>query len=388
MKDQELLDGYDDKWIHNMLTAYDSKFSDNEDTVVIIDEIQESATVYSLIRNFSRDFKAHFIVTGSYLGKTVDKEFFKSAGDVESLTLYPLSFEEFLMARGKAVSYSNIDLFGGSSKSDYEDLYREYLNYLQIGGYPEVVQLYLDGNGLTACLAKLRNIIDVFTIESCGYLEDPVDTNIFSIALKSIVSIMVTDSIGVTDLTKELYKSLNNQGIRINKGIATKVISWLYNSGVIGHCDRANECDKFNKTHNSRLYFNDVGICNYFLRDASVDVSTLIGLLSENFVYLALKKKIDMFELSGGMPCFGTYRGGETDFLAQGYFNGKLFGIEVKSGKNIGKTSNALLKDGKIDELYLLKGNTIGGVSGKISTVPIWLADRISFDNGLPILTF
>lgn len=56
------------------------------------------------------------------------------------------------------------------------------------------------------------------------------------------------------------------------------------------------------------------------------------------------------------------------------------YGIEVKAGRGIGKTANQMLSDGKIKYLYLLKGDTYGGIEGNKYTVPICLAERISFD--------
>ncbi len=52
-----------------------------------IDEIQDSPEVYGKIRSFAREFCCDFIVTGSYLGKTREKEFFQAAGDVNFLTM-------------------------------------------------------------------------------------------------------------------------------------------------------------------------------------------------------------------------------------------------------------------------------------------------------------
>lgn len=62
--------------LHDAFSYFSPEFSDNEDTVVLIDEIQESARIYSCIRQFAREFRAHFIVTGSYLGRILEKEFF------------------------------------------------------------------------------------------------------------------------------------------------------------------------------------------------------------------------------------------------------------------------------------------------------------------------
>ena len=95
-----------EKPIHRALELFDKTFTDTEETVIFIDEIQESARVFSLLREFARDFQAHFIVTGSYLGKVFEKEYFLPAGDIDTMTLNTLSFEEFLEAAGKRALYN------------------------------------------------------------------------------------------------------------------------------------------------------------------------------------------------------------------------------------------------------------------------------------------
>jgi predicted AAA+ superfamily ATPase len=47
--------------LHDALKMFDADFSDDEDTIVIIDEIQESAEIYNRIREFTRQFRCRFI---------------------------------------------------------------------------------------------------------------------------------------------------------------------------------------------------------------------------------------------------------------------------------------------------------------------------------------
>ena len=65
---------------------------DSPETEVIIDEIQESAAIYNRIREFTRTLKSDFIVTGSYLGRILNKEFKFSAGDLDTVEVQTLSF--------------------------------------------------------------------------------------------------------------------------------------------------------------------------------------------------------------------------------------------------------------------------------------------------------
>ena len=67
--------------LHDAFHLYEPDFQDTDDTVIIIDEIQESAEIYNRIREFTRQFRCHFIVTGSYLGRVYEPEFRFSSGD-------------------------------------------------------------------------------------------------------------------------------------------------------------------------------------------------------------------------------------------------------------------------------------------------------------------
>ena len=82
--------------VYELIRRYEPSFTDSPDTVVIIDEIQESAEIYNRVREFTRQLSSDFIITGSYLGRVLNKEFKYSAGDLDSIEIQTLSFEEFL----------------------------------------------------------------------------------------------------------------------------------------------------------------------------------------------------------------------------------------------------------------------------------------------------
>ncbi len=108
--------------VKEMLFRYEPDFQDSKDTVVIIDEIQESAEIYNRIREFTRNLESDFIVMGSYLGRILNKEFRYSAGDMTSLEIQTLSFEEFLDALGKRDLFSRLDIFGSGDENDYHEI--------------------------------------------------------------------------------------------------------------------------------------------------------------------------------------------------------------------------------------------------------------------------
>src|SRR5699024_3341468 len=119
--------------LHRAFQLFQPDFQDEKTTVVVVDEIQDSAEVYSKIRQFSREFTCDFIVTGSYLGRTLNKEYFLPAGDVDILMMDTLSYEEFLGAVGKRDLYDQISLYGEGKSEDYDELKRWCDVYLTIG---------------------------------------------------------------------------------------------------------------------------------------------------------------------------------------------------------------------------------------------------------------
>ena len=181
----------------------------------------------------------------------------------------------------------------------------------------------------------------------------------------------------ITDLSKIVYKQESN---RITKKSIHQAIAWLNRSHVIAFCHKANECNVTDVTYNSRFYFLDVGVCRYFLDMAGADLSTIRGLVSENFVYIDLLKRTAQMEIAGAAPMFGTYKEGEIDFLVNNRENYKTYGVEVKAGKSEGRTAAQLLNDHKVDSIYFLKGDTYGGIAERNITIPIYLVSRVSFD--------
>ena len=128
------------------------------------------------------------------------------------------------------------------------------------------------------------------------------------------------------------------------------------------------------------MYFRDLGVSRYFLKKGGVRGAASEGYINENFVYLDLLKRAYRMEIAGVSPMFGTYKKGEIDFFVSSLMNDKDYGVEVKAGRSAGKTAKALLNDGKAEAVYFLKGDTCGGIAGRMITVPIYLAGRVLYD--------
>ena len=367
--------------LQDAFRLFNADFKDTLDTIVVIDEIQESPEVFSLIRQFAREFTCHFVVTGSYLGKTLSREYFQPMGDLDILEMYSLTFREFLEAVRKADDYDSISLIGEDDHKKYDDLKRYYELYCKIGGYPSVVTKYFETGSIEEAQQEIQRIVQVFVDESEHHFKNILEMNVFEQTFAAIAQTMVREKKGSGNLIEELAEIVSRDDTSsIAKKSVSQAISWLYRSHIIGYCGQATECDPLNTSLNRRFYFMDLGIAKTFLDMSGADAATVRGLINENFVYIDLLKRSLNRELTWMQPMFGTYKNGEIDFFVRNLHTDKNYGVEVKAGRGSGKTAQQLLSDHQVEAVYYLKGDTYGGKEGRTLTVPIYLAGRLKFD--------
>ena len=370
--------------LHDAFQLFEPDFTDSTDTVIIIDEIQESAEIYNCIREFTRHFQAHFIITGSYLGQILAPEFRYASGDLTRIVIYTLSFEEFLQAYDEALYRQYLSLPSAPSQDDalHKGLKTAYDIYLQIGGYPNVVKTYLEKRSIEKARGALIKIIDTFTNESTRYFTDILDTSVFTQIFLSVCRILSRESRGLEDsISEELQKLVTRDySSNITKAVCNRAISWLYFSGILGFCAKITEMDILDFKPACRCYFMDTGLASYYLSLTGLDSRSVAGTLNENYVYINLKKRQDFpEEIAFETPAFATYRGGEIDFIAQSIRSSTRYLVEVKSGKGTAATALKALEHGKAHRLLYLKGDTKGGIDDKIETLPIYLLERYQF---------
>lgn len=376
----------DSQPLKTAVKLYDKNFKDSKDTVIILDEIQESVQVYNQIRVFAREFKSYVVVAVSYLGETLQPGFFLPAGDIDQLEMETLTFEEFLDVFGAYELYQKADLYGEGNVENYNLLMDYYDIYQKIGGYPAVVVLYAQERNLNRCYEQIRKLIQVFVNESKRYFTDSVDANLFQKLFNAIALLLIQEKKGVDDFTAELSKIIYQED---NDGMTKKMlncaIGWLQESHMIGYALKAIDCDYKQIKDNSRYYFLDMGIANYFLNRTGASWETVKEILAENFIYLSLRRRLRNTEdIAGIVPWFATYEkmNGELDFFVRSRLDYRNYGIEVKCTEDTEKTAEALLNDKKLDYLYILKGSTKGLQEEKkeICTVPLCFAGRMKFD--------
>ncbi len=155
------------------LSAYFKKPVIQGKTLLFFDEIQSCPEALSSLRYFYEKMpRLHLIATGSLLEFALSQIPAQGVGRITSLYLYPMSFDEFLIALDER-KLTEIKT-GSSYKSPLDTAFHEKLiDYLKIffiiGGMPEVVKEYVERKDLLACQKKINDLIETFKDDFAKY---------------------------------------------------------------------------------------------------------------------------------------------------------------------------------------------------------------------------
>ena len=152
---------YDMKRIIRSLSALAEVDIQPGNTLLILDEIQSAPKALASLKYFCEDApNYHVAVAGSLLGIALHQEESFPVGKIDMLRIFPMNFEEFLLALGKKQMYEivcNKDYTVMNTLSDaFIDLLRQYY---YVGGMPEVVQAYISDEGLQKVRTLQKQIL-------------------------------------------------------------------------------------------------------------------------------------------------------------------------------------------------------------------------------------
>lgn len=367
----------DDFMIQYCRRAGVGEFADDSNTILIIDEIQESIGVYNAIRELRERLSCDIIVSGSYLARTVkSKDFFLPAG-IAYLRMYPLSFREFCRALGLETLLEEIYLDGTSPAEDYSRLEAVYQIYRHIGGYPQVVTTYIKSRDENDCIEVLADLVRTFTAESSRFFSNSTALSIFNEVYKAVFVQMAVEKKGtgknflefVTDFVKGSVKE------PVSRNEVRAASSWLLYSGLLGCCDLYNNGDITDVVSNRRAYYLDTGIAWYLSGMVTIPRDAVEGLLTETFAYAELNRLYQMpvrkKVVRGDKPCFSVCGDYEVDFIVLDKDDRKI-GIEVKTGNNRARSLEFYKEKGMIDLGYRAALSN-GGRGERFQTIPIYV---------------
>ena len=163
----------------------DARFVPGE-TLLILDEIQDCPNARSSLKYWSLDGRYDVIATGSFLGVKGFRQPYERGipvGYEEHLTMFPLTFREFLENYGMAP-----DIFQYVQKCISEtkvidsvihnSLRSLYLEYLIVGGMPEAVSIFFENHDINAVQDVQRRILRSIRDDFGRYLNNKGETKI------------------------------------------------------------------------------------------------------------------------------------------------------------------------------------------------------------------
>lgn len=335
-KDDGLADFFKDltpEKIIRKLSLYKRKEIFQENTLIIFDEIQACPEAITSLKYFNEEANGyHIIALGSLLGVSVNRGNFSfPVGKVQFMTLYPLDFEEYLMARGEDGLIELIrECYERNTPLDsafHERALEYYKEYLFVGGMPEAVEEYGKNHN-----PELVRIIQQTILES--YQNDMGKYNRQSEIPKTRI---VYKNIS-TQLAKEnrkfQYKSIK-QGGRASE--FENAIEWLCLAGIASQNYRIEQImlplNAYRSLTDFKFYMNDVGLCG-----ASQDIhyedimgenpllDNFKGGLTENYVFNQLTENgLSLYYWTSGCQA-------EVDFITR--IGEDIIPIEVKAKVN------------------------------------------------------
>ena len=264
------------------------------ETLIIFDEIQECGNAVTSLKYFCEDAPGYHIVSaGSLLGVAMAKGTSFPVGKVEFLTLYPMSFYEFLYAQNDMLAEElETSSFNDHIWADFRNVLLEmYRDYQAIGGMPEPVQIWIDTKNIGEVERKQDEILLGYQKDFVKYA-DTRDYPKISSVWQSIPS----------QLGKENRKFIFSQ---VKKGWRAKdledALIWLINAGLVYKVESIEKpnypvSSYADHTH-FKLYMSDIGLLR---RHADLPSAILFGdtpaykefkgAMAENFVACELKK--------------------------------------------------------------------------------------------------
>jgi len=365
------------------LSIYLEKKININNDLVIFYEIQEHPEAITSLKYFYEDMQnLTLCCAGSLIGVKMSSGSFP-VGKVNFLNLYPMSFDEFLIASNDKIS---LELFNtaltGDLQSDiaHAKLWDRLKEYYMTGGMPKVVSSYLLNRE-----SRLEAMNNARTIQQElleGYFKDFAK---HSGKINSLHIVSVLENIPI-QLSNNINGSVKRY--RFKKVISHKKsfsdlqgpIDWLINAGLIIKvkiCNRAElPLETFCKNNIFKLFIFDIGLLGAMLdlppkAIISQDFGIAKGYFAENYVAQEF--------LAAGISNLYSWseRNSEIEFLRVGDEN--IIPVEVKSGtRTQAKSLGQFIKKYSPVKAITLTGRPLNKAPGlKVTNYPLYLAGKI-----------
>lgn len=346
---------------------------DKENSILFIDEIQESEELISELKYFCEEHNnVRIICAGSLLGvklKRLTKSF--PVGKVYIKNMYPMDFEEYLIANDENLLIESIKECFVNNKpmlSLHTKALKYYNSYLLTGGMPESVLNLININGDYIKYDKniISNIIESYFDDMKKYIQTQ------------------TEALRIRALYESLPSQLSNsshkfQYSKLNTGAKSRdyelPLDWLLSANMVQKVNCVKTIEKplkvFEDNDTFKLFLSDIGILNNLLNISINDIlndnlKIYKGIITENYVANQL--------LANEIPLFywKNKQNVEVDFLIE--TKDGIIPIEVKSSDNT-QSKRLKIYNGLFDPPYAIRMSTKDfgyNSETKIKSVPLY----------------
>ena len=361
----------------------------NEKTLLIFDEVQECPNIISSLKYFCQDFREiPIIATGSMVriklqrethkrGSRENDKFLFPVGKINQLTIYPMTFDEFLMNRNKMLYDTIKKAYESKQPLDsqiHELAMEQVFKYLLVGGMPEAVEAYVDGDNLLEAREILKVLYD-------NYLSD---MELYQASQEAVLRSRV--------LFQNIYRELNKESKNFSPGLIEEKsktrdyatsIQWLTMAHVVNQSFQLKEHITTplmpDSESNFRLFLGDIGMFSYQsgINAASFVSSerdnTLSGIFFENFVANELiAKEHKLFYWRGKTSA-------ELEFIIES--NNKLYPLDVKKGRGTLNSLKKFSNHNKFEYAIKVSKNNYGyNPEQKLLTIPFYFIPFVARD--------
>lgn len=231
-------------------------------TLLILDEIQEVERGLASLKYFCEKApEYHVAVAGSLLGITLHEGTSFPVGKVDMLYMYPMDFEEFLLAMGKEQLVELLRNNSWAALTPLRGMLTELLRqYYFVGGMPEAVKAYVERGDIWEVRSIHSKIIDAYRNDMSKHVPKQQVQRI-NMVWNSIPSQLARDN------KKFIYGALR-KGARAND--FEIAIQWLVDSGLV------HKVHRISKPVVPLKFYEDMASFKLFLLDCG-----LLGALSE-----------------------------------------------------------------------------------------------------------
>ena len=351
----------------------------SDDTLIIIDEIQEAPHMLSALKYFSNDDSNnqkpnyHIAAAGSLLGVSMHKGISFPVGKVNMLTMYPMDFEEYLWATGKDIIAEMLNEHDWQNLETLEEPLKRYLReYFFIGGMPEAVGTFIKTKSFNQVRLIQNEILAGYRKDFSKHIDSETEHRRIEAVWNSIPAQFAKEE------TRFQYTIISQKA----KGREySSAIQWLIDAGLLIKVPRINVMERpFGSYFDEsifKLYPLDCGLLGAMAGTTAKDViidDSYVSKYKGNFAeaYVLQQLTTQYHDETHEKDLIGYYKpnnAAEIDFCVE---SGKIIPIEVKSGRNTdANTFRNYISKHPDCEAYRISMN-LYSKNGSVTDVPLY----------------